>query len=113
MSAARIIRHLLEEPNADDPLGLGPLDRYTGPVQFNQDVKDILEHAQFLKQQAEQAGALALIMRPNTLTKQEYSAKDIHRAFLLLACRQLLEQEEIRPRKIAQVLEREMHSIWK
>jgi hypothetical protein len=112
MSAGRIVRHLLEEPE-DDPLGIGPLDHYTGPIEFNQDVKDILEHAQFLQQQAEQAGAMNVILRPNSLGTPGPSTKDIHRAFLLLACRQILEGEEVRPRKIAQVLEREMHSIWK
>lgn len=94
-------------------MNIGPLDRYVAPVAMNTNIKDILEHALFLKQQAEQAGALALIQRPNSLTRMEHSAKDIDRAFLLIAVRQLLEGEEIRPRKIAQVLEREMHSIWR
>jgi|MudIll2142460700_1097286.scaffolds.fasta_scaffold23436_2 hypothetical protein len=110
MSAARIVRHLIEEPE-DDPLDIGPLDRYTGPVAFNASIKDILEHAEFLKQQAEQAGALNLVRRPNSLGTTR-SDRDIDRAFLLIAVRQILEQEEHAPQKIAQVLEREMHSIW-
>jgi len=36
MSADRVVRHLLEEPE-NDPLGIGPLDHYTGPVEFNTD----------------------------------------------------------------------------
>lgn len=110
MSAERIVRHLIEEPE-DDPLGIGPLDRYTGPVAFNASIKDILEHAEFLKQQAEQAGALNLIRQPGNL-RTPRSDRDIDRAFLLIAVRQILEQEEHAPQKIAQVLEREMHSIW-
>lgn len=110
MSAERIVRHLIEEPE-DDPLGIGPLDRYTGPVAFNASIKDILEHAEFLKQQAEQAGALNIARRLNIVGVGR-SDKDIDRAFLLIAVRQILEQEEHVPQKIAQVLEREMHSIW-
>lgn len=110
MSAERIVRHLIEEPE-DDPLGIGSLGHYTEPVGFNRSIKDILDHALFLKEQAQQAGALNLVRQPNSLgtTRSDY---DIDRAFLLIAVRQILEDEEVKPRKIAQVLEREMHSIW-
>jgi dTDP-4-amino-4,6-dideoxygalactose transaminase len=103
MSAEHIVRRLIEEPE-DDPLGIGPLERYTGPVEFNTNIKDVVEHAQFLKQQAEQAGALALLT-------QKYKMLDIDRAFLTIAVEQYNE-ELVAPRKIAQILNREMHSIW-
>lgn len=110
MSAGHVVRRLLEEPE-NDPLDIGPLERYTGPVAFHANIKDIIEHAEFLKQQAEQAGALNLVKQPNSLGSVR-SDKDIDRAFLLIAVRQVLEQEEHAPQKIAQRLEREMHSIW-
>lgn len=93
-------------------MDIGPLERYTGPVAFNASIKDILEHAEFLKQQAEQAGALNLVRQPPGKLRSPRSDRDIDRAFLLIAVRQILEQEEHAPQKIAQVLEREMHSIW-
>lgn len=113
MDADRIVRRLLEAPeDLDDPAALGPLPAYVEPSAMQDHVRDIIEHAMFLKQQAEQAGALNLISKPNSFGQQA-SLKDIDRAFLLVAVRQILEEEEIKPRKIAQVLEREMHSIWR
>lgn len=108
MRASRILRQLLEDDN--DPLDIGPLERYTGPVAFNQSIKDILDHAMFLKQQAEEAGALALIMRPNSLGNAPKPI-DVDRAFLMIAVEQY--NDEMRaPSRIAQILKREMHSIW-
>lgn len=111
-AAEQIVRRLLEAPeNLDDPSAIGPIPAYIAPGAFQGNVKDILDHAMFLKEQAEQAGALGVIeKRSGPLFKD--SPKDIDRAFLLIAVRQILEEEELKPRKIAQVLEREMHSIW-
>jgi len=103
MSAAGIIRHLLEEPE-DDPLGIGPLDRYTGPVEFNTDVKDILDHALFLKSQAEQAGAL----NPNVIG--DINTYNLNRAFLRLACEELDNEHQVD--LALKRLRRAMHSIW-
>ena len=100
---------LLEEPEAD-PLGIGPLDRYTGPVEFNNNIKDIIEHAHYLKHQAAQAGALNLLLRPNSIGSVPNPA-DIDRAFLLIAVEHY--DDELRmPGIYAQRLKREMHSIW-
>jgi len=103
MDAAHVVTRLLEEPDVD-PLGIGPLDNYLGPVAFNTDVKDILDHALFLKSQAEQAGAL----NPNVIGK--ISARDLHRAFLRLACEEL--DDEYQVDLAVKRLRRAMHSVW-
>jgi len=113
MDAAKVVDRLLEAPeDVDDPAAIGSIPDYVAPGAFQTNVKDIIEHAMFLKEQAEQAGALGLVSKPNSFGQQA-SPKDIDRAFLLIAVRQVLEEEELKPRKIAQVLEREMHSIWR
>lgn len=102
MSATRVIRHLLEEPD-DEPLGMNPLEPYVGPLEFDNSVKDIINHAQFLKEQATEAGALALVA--------QFRPADIDRAFLLIAVEQHNDRF-LAPGKIARQLKREMHSIW-
>jgi hypothetical protein len=104
MSADRVVHRLIEEPE-DDPLGIGPLDQYAGPIEFNHDVKDILDHALFLKQQCEQAGAL------NPRVIGEFASSDLHRAFLRLACEEL--DDEVRVDLAVKRLRRHMHSIWR
>ena len=116
MSAVHVVRHLLEEPEdeLDAPYAMGPLADYVAPGMFQTNVKDILDHAVFLKQQAEEAGALRTLKPALAAPQFEHgNAKDVDRAFLLIAVRQILEEEEMRPRKIAQILEREMHAIWR
>ena len=103
MSVSRVVRSLLEEPE-NDPLDIGPLERYTGPVAFHTHIRNILDRAEFLKQQAAQVGALRLV--------QQHRVEDVDRAFLLIAVRQILEREERTPQMIARQLEREMHFIW-
>lgn len=90
-------------------MDIGPLERYTGPVEFNQNVRDILDHALFLKQQAEQAGALQSLVTMYGTNKQ-FSTRDIDRAFLILAIQDF--EDEPVPEKIAQRLRRLMHSVW-
>lgn len=102
MSATHVIRRLLEEQ--DDPADFGALEPYLGPVEFDNNVKDILNHARLLKEQAEQAGALAHVLRA-------YKPLDVDRAFLTIAVEQY--NDELRaPGQIARRLKREMHSIW-
>ena len=71
MNAQRIARRLLEDPE-NDPLGIGPLGDYVGPVAFTNNTKDILDTAQFFKTQAEQAGALS------AKVLGDYSEKEIN-----------------------------------
>jgi hypothetical protein len=104
MRATSVIRHLLEEPD-DEPLGMNPLEPYVGPVEFNHDVKAILDHALLLKQQAEQAGAL------NPAIIGDANSQDVHRALLLIACEDFLDDRWV-DRTIKR-LKREMHSVWK
>lgn len=110
MSAALVIRQLLEEQD-DDPLGIGPLGRYLEPVGFSNNVKDILDHAQFLKQQAQEAGALNVLLHSNSSGRQP-SPADIDKAFLIIAIEHL-QNELTMPDVYARRLKREMHSIWK
>ena len=109
MDASSVIRHLLETPD-DDPLDIGPLDRYTGPVEFNNSVKDIIDHARMLKQQAEQAGALAALQHINSSGRPPLPV-DVDRAFLMLAVEQYADEFK-QPARYARWLKREMHSIW-
>jgi len=109
MSADGIVRHLLEEPESN-PLDIPELDRYTGPLEFDQNIRDIIEHAKMLKQQAEQAGALNLIMRPNAIGSAPKQV-DIDRAFLIIAVEQYDDEFKM-PEVYARRLKREMHSIW-
>ena len=106
MSAKSIVRRLIEEPE-NDPLGLDPLEPYVGPVAFNTNIKDIIDRAISLKQQATQAGAM------QTLVKIYGNIKDqnIDRAFLILAVKEL-EKTESMPTKICQRLRRLMQSVW-
>lgn len=104
MSAAVIVRHLLEGTE-DDPLGIGPLDHYAGPIEFDTDVKDILEHARFLKSQAEQAGAL------NPHVVGDINSHNLNRAFLRLACEELDDEQQVD--LAIKRLRRAMHSMWK
>jgi len=103
MSAERIVRRLLEEPD-NDPLDIGPLERYTGPVEFNTDVKDILDHALFLKSQAEQAGALS----PAVIG--DVSSAVLNRPLLRIACEEL--DDEVLVDRTIKRLRRACHSIW-
>ena len=102
MSATHVIRQLLEEQ--DDPADFGALEPYLGPLEFDNNIKDILDHARLLKEQAEQAGALAHVLRA-------YKPLDVDRAFLAIAVEQY--NDELRaPGQIVRRLKREMHSIW-
>ena len=109
MSATRVIQHLLEEPD-DEPLGMNPLEPYVGPVEFNSNIKDIIEHARMLKQQATEAGALATLQHTNSSGRPPLSV-DIDRAFLLIAVEQYNDEFRM-PEIYARRLKREMHSIW-
>lgn len=101
MDAIGVIGHLLEEPQ-DDPLGLDPLEPYVGPLQFDNNVKDILEYARQLKEQAQQAGVD---------TVAGYNPVDIDRAFLIVAV-QKYNEKFIVPQKVAKLLRKTMHFIW-
>lgn len=108
MNAVRVIRHLLEEPE-DDPMDV--LEPYVGPLEFDKNIRDIIEHARNLKEQARQAGALALMLRPRAGSIVSPEMVDVDRAFLMIAVEQY--NDEFRqPARIAQRLKREMHSIW-
>lgn len=109
MSAARVIRHLLEEPE-DEPFGLDPLKPYLGPLEFDANIKDIVEHARMLKEQAAQAGALAVLQHTNSSGRPPLPV-DIDRAFLLIAVEQYGNEFRM-PQIYAKRLKREMHSIW-
>lgn len=104
MNAANIVRRLIEEEPNNDPLGIGSLDRYTGPVGFNNDVKDILDHALFLKSQCEQAGALSPAVIGNI------PEHVVNRALLRIACEEL--DDEAQVNTAIHRLRRNMHSIW-
>lgn len=108
MNALVVIRHLLEEPE-DEPLDtnldLPNLSHYAGPVEFDTNVRDILDYARQLKKQAEEAGALAMFQ------KSRYSAVDIDRAFLTVAV-QKYNEEMVAPSLIAKALRKHMHHIW-
>lgn len=107
MSAVQIIRRLLEEQD-NDPLEIGDLGPYLGPVEFNASIKDIIDHARFLKQQAQDAGALNTLMHTNSSGKPPLPS-DIDKAFLILA----IEHSGLKmPEIYARRLQREMHSIW-
>lgn len=108
MSAERIVHRLLD--GIDDPTAIGPLPDYVAPGALHTNVKDILDHAQFLKEQAQQAGALDVIHKMYGQSKPEFSMRDIDRAFLLLAVEEL--NEEVQPPKIARRLKQLMHSVW-
>jgi len=103
MSADRVLRQLLETDDPDGPLGMNPLEPYVGPIEFNNNIKDIIEHARYLKQQAEQAGAVDLLTR--------YQPVDIDRAFLMIAVEQYDDELKM-PGVVARILKRTMHSIW-
>lgn len=103
MNAKSTIR-LLREAQENDPLDIGPLDRYTGPIEFERDVRDILDQALFLKQQAENAGAL----NPGVIGN--YPVKTIHRALLRIACEELDDEKQVNV--VTQRLRRVMHSLW-
>ena len=103
MDAKIAVSRLLESPE-DDPLNLGPLEQYTQPVEFNRDVRDILDHALFLKSQAEQAGAL------NMTEIGSIKSRDLHRAFLRLACEEL--DDEYQVDLAVKRLRRAMNHIW-
>ena len=103
MNATVAVNRLLEEPD-DDPLNIGPLDRYVAPVAFNTDIKDILEHALFLKSQCQEAGALS----PGVIGN--ISPRDLNRAFLRLACEEL--DDEYQVDTAIKRLRRNMTSIW-
>lgn len=103
MDATSVIRHLLETPD-DAPFDIGPLERYTGPIEFDNNIKDIVDRARALKQQAEQAGVLKLLAN--------YKPHDIDSAFLVIAVEQA-NSELLAPAKIARLLKREMHSVWR
>lgn len=98
------------EEQDNDPLGIGPLEQYLGPVAFNNHVKDILDHARFLKEQAEEAGALQTLMHTNSSGRPP-SPDDIDKAFLLIAVEHFKDTLRM-PTIYAQRLKREMHSIW-
>ena len=107
MSATGVVRQLLEQ---DEPFGVDPLAPYTGPIEFNENIKHIIEHARMLKEQAEEAGALRVLQHAHSSGKPP-SAVDIDRAFLMIAVEQFnLEMKA--PGKLARILKREMHSIW-
>ena len=108
MSATHVIRQLLEEQ--DDPADFGALEPYLGPIEFDNNIKDILDQARFLKQQAEEAGALNWLLHSNSSGRPP-SPADIDRAFLIIAIEHF--QKELKmPSVYAQRLKREMHSIW-
>lgn len=95
----RLIQRLVEEGPPD--IDIGP---YLGPVEFTRDVRDILDHALFLKRQAEQAGALS----PGIIGDVPGSV--VNRAMLRLAVEEL-DNETMVDRTIKR-LNRVMHSIW-
>lgn len=98
-----MVARLLEEPD-NDPLDIGSLEHYAGPLAFNTDVKDILDHALFLMSQAEQAG----ILNPDVIG--DVSSRNLHRAFLRLACEEL--DDEVQVDLAIKRLRRAMHDIW-
>lgn len=103
MDAHRVLARLLEEPD-NDPLDIGSLEQYAGPLAFNTDIKDILDHALFLKSQAEQAGAL------NPTVIGNFSPAVLHRAFLRLASEELVGEHQVD--LAIKRLRRAMHSVW-
>lgn len=107
MNAKPIVDRLLEAPDND---ALDDVNNYLEPASFHQCVKDILEHAQFLKDQSEQAGALQSMRNETLLGKPKYSERNLNRAFLLLACEEL--NNEVPVEQAANKLKRLMHSIW-
>jgi hypothetical protein len=112
VSAIHVIRHLLEEPE-DEPLGINPLEPYIGPVQFDQNVRDIIEYARSLKKEAEEANVMDM-MRKFTDTrngKPMFSEMDLDRAILTIAVEKYNE-ELVMPVRAAKVMRKHMHSIW-
>ncbi len=107
-----VVRHLLEEPE-DEPLGINPLEPYVGPIQFDQNVRDIVEYARSLRQQAEQAGVMAMVRKfKDTRTgKPMFSEMDLDRAILTIAVEKYNE-ELVMPSRAAKVLRRHMSAIW-
>jgi hypothetical protein len=108
VNATVVIRHLLEEPEdpkLDTNLDLPDLEHYAGPVEFDTNVRDILEYARQLKKQAEEAGALQMFQ------KSRYSAMDIDRAILTIAV-QKYNEEMVAPSLIAKSLRKHMHHVW-
>lgn len=81
------------------------MGHYTGPIEFQNNISEIVKHAQFLKEQAEQAGALALVQ------KQNFRPEDIDRAFMLVALEHFGDAYKA-PARIVKLLKREMHSVW-
>lgn len=81
------------------------MGHYTGPIEFQNNISEIVKHAEFLKEQAQEAGALALIQ------KQNVRPEDIDRAFMLVALEHFGDTYKA-PARIAAQLKREMHSIW-
>lgn len=92
---------LLEQDNGqdDEQFDIGPLDHYTGPISFNTDIKEILDHAQFLKSQAEQADVLELVMSSNSLRGDNLASgpdiQDVHQALLIIACEEFLDNRRV------------------
>lgn len=103
VNAIRIVRTLLEAPEGEPDAGT-ELTRYAPEVAFSQNIRDILQHARFLRQQAEEAGALS----PRVIG--DFSPETLDRAFLQLACETLVGERRV---SIAvQRLKKHMHHIW-
>jgi hypothetical protein len=100
MSADKVVRHLLEQSDPDNV----PIEHYLGPAAFQSDVKDILDHALFLKRQCEEAGVLT----PNVLG--QFDMPTVHRALLRIAAEEL--EGEVRVDTMIKRLRRYMHSYW-
>ena len=91
MDSHQAVSRLLEDSgDEDDPINIGPLDKYVAPVALNVDVKDILEHAMFLKSQAEEAGVLDQLRNTeDRFGPKRATERNINRALLYLACKEL------------------------
>lgn len=93
----------------DTSLDLPDLGHYTAPVAFDQNVRDILEHARRIKEEAERGGALNVIRKFYAGSKT--LEMDIDRAILTIAVEQY-NSEMVAPAKIAKKLKALMHSVW-
>ena len=105
MVPSNLVKRLIEEPEdqLNTNLDLPDLGHYTGPVEFDTNIRHVIDYARQLKQQAQEAGAYGMLAG--------YSAVDIDRAFLTVAV-QKYNEEMVQPARAAKMLRRHMHSIW-
>jgi 3-keto-L-gulonate-6-phosphate decarboxylase len=97
------VRKLVENDALDDPSAIG-MEHFTNDAWLIADVRDILDHAKFLREQAQQAGALSQSVIGNIPDHV------INRALLRIACEEL--DDEVQVDTAIKRLKRNMASIW-